>query len=364
MIESNGLQTRLRTWARLIEGAPEQFGCASAELWRDWFAATTPSGRAFTILLLLILATVPVWGGTPLITTMIAVLWLAYAGQTWNLLAGFAGLFSLGHALFIGVGGYLAALFALRGGLGAGLSVVLALPTALLVGAAVGALGCRAGLKSAHFTVLTLILAETARLGASHLDRLGGAAGLSLPQAMSNGKPVFAYYSILGLTGLALVTIRLLLRSRLGYHWLAVREDAQAAAASGINIYRAKIWAVAVSAALAAPAGVFLALSLHQADPGHMLSFERSLAPLLGAAIGGIGTLVGPVLGAFVVVPLDQALSWLITRSHHDLSALKPIAAGLALVLVAMAAPGGLWPGFAHRLRLLKPPASSPSTPP
>lgn len=364
MIDSNRLQAGLLACARLIETAPERLGDAGAELWRDWLEATSWRGRALGVLLLLILATLPVWAGAPLVATMIAVLWLAYAGQAWNLLAGFAGLFSLGHALFIGIGGYLAAFFALRSGFGTGLGVVVALPAAALAGAAVGALGCRAGLKSAHFAIVTLILAETARLGAGHLETLGGAAGLALPHPASGGKPVLAYYAILTLTGLALVTIRLLLRSRLGYCWLALREDARAAAAAGIDPYRARVTAVAVSAALAAPAGIFLTLYLRHADSEQLLSLGRSLGPVLGTLIGGIGTLVGPVLGAFVVVPADQFLSWLIGRSHHDLSALRPVAAGLALVLVAVAAPGGLWPGFARRLGLLKPPAPDASPPP
>ena len=341
---------------RLIAGAPERLARSAAELWRDWLEATSWRGRTLGALLLLVLATLPAWGGTPLITTMIAVLWLAYAAQAWNLLAGFAGLFSLGHALFIGLGGYLAAIFALHSGLGAWPGAMLAVPVAALAGAAVGALGCRAGLGGVHFTLISLLLAEAVRLGALNLGGLDGAAGLALPHPAATGKPVLFYYVILGLTGLALAVVRLLSRSRLGYRWLALREDAQAAAAAGIDPYRAKIAAVAVSAALAAPAGVFLALYLRHADPEQMLSLSRSLGPVLATAIGGIGTLAGPLLGALVVVPADQALSWLIGRSHHDLTALRPLAAGLALLLVAMAAPGGLWPGLARRLGLLKAP--------
>ena len=347
-----------RELTRLIETAPERLARSAAALWRDWLDATTWRGRALGVAVLLALATLPAWGGTPLVATMIAVLWLAYAGQAWNLLAGFAGLFSLGHALFIGLGAYLVAFFAARGGLGPWPGVVLAVPLAAAAGAALGLLSCRAGLKGVHFTLISLVLAEAARLGVLHLDGLGGAAGLALPHPASGGKPVLFYYVILVLTGLALVAIRLLLRSRLGYRWLALREDPAAAAAIGIDPHRARVAAVAVSAALAAPAGVFLALYLRHVDPEQTLSLTRSLAPVLGAALGGIGTLVGPVLGAFVVVPADQALSWLIGRSHHDLSALRPLAAGLALVLVAVAAPGGLWPGCARRLGLLKPPPS------
>ena len=352
------MTTALRNLVRLIDTAPGRLARAVAELWYDGLDAANWRGKALGLLVLLALATLPAWGGGPLIATMIAVLWLACAGQAWNLLAGFTGLFSLGHALFIGLGAYLAAAFAQHGGHGLWLGALLAVPAAALAGAALGALGCRNGFKGVHFTLITLILAEAARTGVAHLDGLGGATGLALPHPATGGKPVLFYYAILILTGLTLMTVRLLLRSRLGYRWLALREDPVAAASAGIDPYRTRVAAVAISAALAAPAGVFLALYLRHVDPGQALSLSHSLEPLLGAAIGGIGTLIGPLLGALVVVPADQGLSWLIARSHHDLTVLKPLAAGLALVLVAMAAPDGLWPGLARRLGLLKPPPS------
>ncbi len=347
---------RRQDCVRLIKSAPEQLARSLADLWHDWRATTSWRGQALGMVLVLGFVSLPVWAGPALVTTMIAVLWLACAGQSWNLLAGYAGLFSLGHALFIGIGAYLAAAFAVRSGLGAWPGAILAVPAAAAAGAAAAALGCRAGFKGIHFTLVTLILAEAGRLGVLQLGGLGGAAGLALPGGAAGGKPALFYYAILILTGLTLVVVRLLLRSRLGYSWLAVREDPQAAVAAGIGLYRTRVTAAAVSAALAAPAGVFLALYLRHADPDHLLSFSRSLGPVLGTAVGGIGTLIGPVFGAFVVVPADQALLWLIGHSHHDLTALRPLAAGLALVLVALTAPGGLWPGFARALGLLKPP--------
>ncbi len=358
-----------RPYTRLIEAAPNQIAESVAQLWHDWHDTATPRGQMLGAVVLLILITLPTWGGPPLLTIMIAGLWLAYVGQTWNLLAGFTGLFSLGHALFTGIGAYLAAAFALRGGVGPVPGIILAIPVAALVGAMVGGLGCRAGFKSLHFTIVTLILAEGAHLGASHLNltyllRPGqdDAGSLTLPTpAIITDKPLVFYYTILALTGLSLLVIRLLLRSRFGYHWLAVREDPRAAAAMGINLYQTRVIASAVAAGLAAPAGAFLTLYLHHADPEQMLSLSASLAPILGTAIGGIGTLFGPVVGAFVVVTSDHGLAWLIGHSHHNLAALKPLAAGLALVLVAMIAPHGLWPALARRLGLVKAPPTKPN---
>ena len=345
-----------RALAPLLAAAPGRCLGAVAGLWRDWLDATRWPGRLLGVAVLLALATLPAWGGPPLIAALIAVLWLACAAQGWNLLAGFAGLFSLGHALFIGLAAYLTAALALHGTAGAWAGALLALPAAALAGAAVGALGCRAGLSGTHFTLATLILAEAARLGALRLEGLGAGAGLTLPALPSGGKPLLFYYAILILAGLTLAAVRLLLRSRLGYHWLALREDPQAAAAIGIEPCRARVTAVAVSAALAAPAGVFLALYARHVDPEHTLSLAASLAPVLAATLGGIGTLVGPVLGAFLVVPADLGLSWLIAHSPRDLTLLKPLATGLALMLAAAAFPDGLWPGLARLLGLLRPP--------
>ena len=172
------MTTALRNLVRLIDTAPGRLARAVAELWYDGLDAANWRGKALGLLVLLALATLPAWGGGPLIATMIAVLWLACAGQAWNLLAGFTGLFSLGHALFIGLGAYLAAAFAQHGGHGLWLGALLAVPAAALAGAALGALGCRNGFKGVHFTLITLILAEAARTGVAHLDGLGGATGL------------------------------------------------------------------------------------------------------------------------------------------------------------------------------------------
>jgi branched-chain amino acid transport system permease protein len=325
-----------------------------AGLWTGWLEATGWRGRILLAAALSALASLPAWSGAPPMHAVIAVLWLAYAAQAWNLLAGFTGLFSLGHALFIGLAAWIAALFALHGPLAAGAGALLAVPAAALAGFAAGLLGCRTGGPGVRFALVTLLLAETARLGAA-----GFAPAVLPPLAHPSGKPVLFYYVILAMTLLALVAIPVLLRSRLGRHWLALREDPDAAAACGIDPVRCRVIAATVGAAAAAPAGVFLALYLRQAGPD-LLSPTLSFQVILAAAVGGIGTLIGPVLGAFLVVPADLGLSWLIAHAPgRDLSLLRPLAAGLALMAVAAAAPGGLWPGLARLLGLLRPPPAA-----
>ena len=277
-------------------------------------------------------------------------LWLACVAQSWNLLAGSAGLFSLGHGLFTGLAAWLAATLALHGTAGVWAGALLAVPAAALAGAAIGALACRVG-GGVAFTLVTLILAEVARRLFLPPGQPEAIPALPLP---ASGKAVLGYYALFALALLTLAAVRLLLRSRTGARWRALREDAEAAAAVGIAPYRTRIMAMAASAALAAPAGVCLALTLHGAAPEETLSLTATLAPVLAAAIGGIGTLIGPLLGALVLVPADHALSWLIARGSHDLTPLRPLAAGLALALVATMAPGGLWPALARALGLLR----------
>ncbi len=135
------------------------------------------------------------------------------------------------------------------------------------------------------------------------------------------------YYVILALTLAALVLCRGLLKSRLGYYWLAIREDQEAAQAVGIDVFRYKLIAVVISAALTAPAGVFYAFFYNNMYPEQIFSISRSIEIILGAIVGGIGTLFGPILGAFILTPLGELITWAI--EHAGINAARRQAAGV-----------------------------------
>ena len=355
---SSGLAGMLR----LIETLPERLAQALMEMLADLIAGTTWRGRLLGLTVLLGLATLPEWAGGGVVALMIPVLWLAYAAQAWNLVSGFAGLLSLGPALFVGLCAYCGAGLALHAGIGPWLGLWLAMPAAALAGTALGALALRTDWPEVAFALLTLIAAEACRLGAGHLEILGGTAGLVLPPVAPGGllpelrgHPVLAYYLLFGMTLTALVAIRLLLRSGLGYRWLAVRENPTAAAAVGVNLFRTRLSAMAVSAALTAPAGAFLAFFSGALVPDQLFSATSSMAMVLGAVTGGLGTLFGPLVGALVLAPVDAVLAWLSQRSGHPLPGLTPFCYGLLLVLVVLFRPGGLWPWLAHRFGLVPP---------
>ena len=169
------------------------------------------------------------------------------------------------------------------------------------------------GVAGVYFAILTIAFAEFARVGFDHFGWTGGSAGLFLPVAQYThndlwhlrGQPVMFYYVLLALTVLAFVICRALLQSRVGYFWLAIREDEEAARSLGIDTFRYKMVAVVISAGMTAFAGVIYAFYYNNLFPEQVFHISRSIEIILGPIIGGIGTLFGPILGAFVLTGLS-----------------------------------------------------------
>ena len=160
------------------------------------------------------------------------------------------------------------------------------------------------------------------------------------------------YYILLAATALAFVGCRALLQSRVGYFWLAIREDEQAARAAGIDTFRYKMYAVMISAAVTSFAGVFYAFFYNNLFPEQVFSISRSIEIILGPIIGGVGTLFGPILGAFVLTGLAETLNSLMGAFGVDLPGAKQVFYGVCLLLVVLALPDGVWPPLARRLGL------------
>jgi branched-chain amino acid transport system permease protein len=224
-------------------------------------------------------------------------------------------------------------------------------PAAALVGLAVGWIGLRGGLAGVGFAIFTLLAAEAGHIAATAAGVQAVPAAALLPEF--HNKPIAAYYLILAMAAAALLISRHLLRSRLGCCWLAVREDPMVAAASGIDVLRTRLSALMISAALTAPAGVFLAYAATPADLDRLFSSSLSLEIMLSAVVGGLGTLLGPVIGALVLAPLDQALTGWAASRPHPLPGLVPLCYGAILMVMVMARSRGLWPWLAPRLGLV-----------
>ena len=284
----------------------------------------------------------------------------AYTGQAWNLMMGFAGQLSLGHSLYLGIGGYTAAALYFHYGIGPWAGVWLAIALCALLGASLGALAFRYGISGVYFTLLTIAFAEFARIGFDHWHWLGGSGGLFLKVAqrdqvdLSNlrGTPLMYYYVILGLTVIAFVICARLLRSRPGYYWQAIRENEEAAQALGIDTLRWKIFAAAVSAAMTAVAVVFLAFYYNNLFPEQIFGISRSVEIILGPIIGGMGTLAGPILGAALLALMADGTAALVAALGWDVAGVKQLIYGIILFAVVVFLPRGVWPALAKKLKV------------
>jgi len=293
-----------------------------------------------------------------LLTVLIVILYSAYTGQAWNIMMGFAGQLSLGHAIYAGIGGYVAAVLFTRYGVGPWIGFLAAIPICAACGAVIGFLAFRFGVSGVYFAILTIAFAEFARIGFDHFSFVNASAGLFLPvkQYTENdlwrlrGSPSMFYYVILAAAFLAFLLSRFLLHSRMGYFWLAIREDEPAARAAGINTFRYKMYAVMISAGVTSFAGVFYAFFYNNLFPEQVFAISRSIEMILPPIIGGIGTLFGPILGAFVLTGLAESVTSALAAFGIDLPGAKQIFYGICLLLVVIALPEGIWPWLARRL--------------
>ncbi|WP_029009894.1 branched-chain amino acid ABC transporter permease [Azospirillum halopraeferens] len=324
----------------------------------------TRRGALLFVLFVAALLAVPLVADRYVVSVLTTVLWFAYVGQAWNVMMGFSGLLSLGHALYVGLGAYVSAALFVHFGIGPWLGLWAAMAVAVAAGAFIGFLGFRFGVRGVHFALLTIAFAEVARIAFDHLAWTGGSGGFFIPVDAAGGddllnlrgSPTLFYYVALGLTLGALALARVLLHSRLGYRWLAVREDAEAAEAVGVNLFAARMWAVMVSAALTAVGGVFQAFYFNTLFPEQVFAMGRSIEIILPAIVGGIGTLFGPILGAFILTPLGEGLTHAIALTGVDVPGLKLLFYGTALVVIVVFLPDGVWPWLAARLRLTRRP--------
>jgi len=318
--------------------------------------------RALVLLaaLLALLAAFPIFASGYLLSIGFLILYFAYVGQAWNVMMGFAGQLSLGHSLYVGLGAYAAAALYVHFGVSPWIGMGASIAFCMLAGGVIGFLAFRFGVSGVYFAILTIAFAEFARIGFDHFAWVRGSSGLFLPVANYTendfwnlrGSPVMFYYLMLGLAAGAFVLCHALLRSRMGYYWLAIRESPEAAEALGVNIFRYKMIAVVISAAMTSVAGVVFAFYYNNLFPEQIFHISRSIELILGPIIGGIGTLVGPIVGAFLLTGLAEGLRELMLQLGIDVPGVKQVFYGLCLLLVVVFLPDGVWPPIARALGL------------
>jgi branched-chain amino acid transport system permease protein len=278
---------------------------------------------------------------------LILVLLYVTLGSAWNILGGFAGQLSLGHAAFFGTGAYAAAIIASKSQFSPWWAMIagpiIVLPVALIVG------WICFRLRGPYFTLATIAVGEMVRLVALNWRELtGGAVGVVIrPSVFSGTSKIPYYYIILVIAAATVALCYFISRRKLGYFFMAIREDQETAESIGIDTTRYKLAALAISASLTAAAGAFYANYFLFVDPTIVLPLALSVEIVLMAIIGGLGTVAGPVLGAVLL-----KLSSEIFRSYFEQANL--LIYGALLIIVILFMPGGLMGGFQSLFRSKK----------
>ena len=286
----------------------------------------------------------------PLVTTsgvalnfVMMALYATLIAQAWNILGGFGGQFSFGHALFFGTGAYIQAIAQLQGGLNPWVALPMAVAGAAAVGLFVGALSFRYGLKGSYFALVTLAFAEVFRIVAVSVPFTGGGVGLMVPLRESVANMQFAsrggyLWLVLAFVVAALLVTWWLRNGRFGAWLQAVRDNEDAARAVGVNPFRVKLAAIGLSAAFMGAAGAFYVQVFQYIDPSIAYGSVTSVEALVAAIVGGMGTLWGPVLGAVVL----HVLADLTRNLFGELPGINMVIYGVVLVLIVIFLPRGI----------------------
>ncbi len=285
---------------------------------------------------IVILAAGPAWALDSVLRTLIGFFTLLALAQMWNLLAGYAGLVSIGQQAYIGIGAYGLLLCVDTLHLNVLVSVLLAGVAAALISIPTAALAFR--LRGGYFAIGTWVIAEVYRLAIANVSQLGGGSGITLTglASMDRSTRLYLTYWLALACGVGAVALTyLLLRRRLGLALTAIRDSETAAEAFGVNAFRAKFTVYVIAALGCGLTGAVIYLNLLRLQPDASFSVNWTAFMIFAVIIGGVGSIEGPIIGAVVFTVLQQTLSrygvWYL------------VALGMVAILVTVWARRGLW---------------------
>jgi branched-chain amino acid transport system permease protein len=274
----------------------------------------------------------------------------AALGLAWNLVGGYAGQLSLGHAAYFGAGAYGLALFS-KLGISPWASVLLGVVMAVICAAMIGKVSFR--LRGPYFALCTIAFAEVLRLIAKNLPNVtGGDVGIQVPLLFTQSTVKYFYWSGVLLTAFAFGVSAWIERSRFGYYLMAIREDEDTALSVGVNAARCKLWALLISAAITGLGGTLYASLFLFIVPDQVLAMEISTEIAIVAMLGGAGTLLGPLVGSVVLETAAEIFKNVFKEAHL-------LIYGVLIVLVVLFMPEGIVGTLTSKLGLFKkaPPA-------
>ena len=274
------------------------------------YTRTSRVALPLAALVIIVAASIPAWGSSAMMKQSVTLLTLIALAQMWNLLAGYAGLVSVGQQAFVGIGAYTLWVFAEK----FGLNPFVCVPIAGLVAAlfAVPTAGLAFRLRGGYFAVGTWVIAEVYRLLITQISWLGGGSGVSVTSAGAvprATREAVVFWLALGAAAGSIILVYLLLRSRRGLALKAVRDDETGARGLGVNITRSKLWVYIIAAFGTGATGAIIYLNLLRAQPEAAFSLQWSALMIFSVVIGGLGTIEGPIIGAVIFFALQQLLS-------------------------------------------------------
>jgi branched-chain amino acid transport system permease protein len=313
----------------------------------------TGESRAFAAVLIigvLVLASLPYWGGSGNMRLISEMAYYLALAQLWNLLAGYAGLVSVGQQAFVGIGAYTLFYLASELDLHPLLALALAAPVCALMSIPMALLIFR--LRGAYFAVGTWVLAETLQLAVSLITPLGAGSGMTLTPAVVRqiapdraGREMIVYWISLAIAIVVSAIVYLLLRSKHGLALTAIRDSERASESLGVDTYRTKLMIYVVTAACTGVVGAFIFLQKLRLSPEAGFSInDWTVVVIFMVVIGGIGTLEGPIIGMLIYFVLREFLA--------NFGTWYLILLGVVAVAIMLRAREGIWGLVAHKFNL------------
>ena len=290
------------------------------------------------------------------IHVMILVFMFSMLGVAWNIMGGYAGMFSFGQAAFFGIGAYTSSYLSITYGVNPWIGLIAGGCAAALVAAAIG-YPC-SNLRGHYFAIASIAFAEIVRIVFNNWQMVGAAEGLSLPMQhesfagfLFNTSKLPYYYIMLAFLLFSLAISYFVATSKMGYYFRAIKESHQIAGSLGIDVVLYRLLAIMISAFLSAMAGTFYAQYILYIDPGSVMLLATSVQIVLIAMLGGAGSVLGPVIGAAILIPTSEYTR--VALGYKGTGA-DMLIYGFLITLISMYYPEGVWKLIARLGRNLK----------
>jgi branched-chain amino acid transport system permease protein len=302
------------------------------------------------IALLLLLLFPLVITQTHLIHVMILVFMFGMLGVAWNIMGGYAGMFSFGQAAFFGIGAYTSSYLLVTFQVNPWIGLIAGGLVAALVAVAIG-YPC-SNLRGHYFAIATIAFAEIVRIHFNNWKLVNAAEGITIPMMdeslanfMFHSSKLPYYYIMLAFLLLALVICYFVANSKMGYYFRAIKESHDVAEVLGVNVVWYRLIAIMISAFLSAMAGTFYAQYILYIDPESVMLLAISVQIVLISMLGGAGTIIGPVIGAAILIPIaEMTRIWL----GHKGTGVDMLIYGFLITLISVYQPQGIWGLFAR----------------